>query len=313
MVDQVDHRVVDVQPRRHLPGGDQVDAPHPRREQVHAAHRVAQLAAVDEPGPAARGAGAHRRVADLRQPPLARGVPLLVVAVDPGVDDVDRERALVRRRLDHQRQGAHLDVVDAGSSPSRRAPRHRGRVRRLAGRVQVAVGPLLPELHGDRAARGRGGTPRPRTRGHGSRNSRPVRPRRQRRAPPRRAARGGWASPCARARARRRTPAGRLPPAARGRAAAPRSAAPRSGGRRCAAAPRTTRRSPRGRLGHGGGEGLVPGLLGGHARALATRAGALSGSSGLGLVAGAAGCRCCGRWPRAGGVRRRRRSRPTGR
>ncbi len=117
----LDAGVVELEPGGHLAAGDEVDVAHPRREQVDRTKRVAQLVAGDEPGPAAGLAGAggalHRGDAG-----LAGGVPPGVVAVDPGVDDVDGEAALVDGRRGHQRQGAHLDAVDdvrarAGSRP----------------------------------------------------------------------------------------------------------------------------------------------------------------------------------------------------
>ena len=139
-----------VEPGGHLAAGDEVDVAHPRREQVDRTKGVAQLVAGDEPGPAAGLAGAggalHRGDAG-----LAGGVPPGVVAVDPGVDDVDGEAALVDGRRGHQRQGAHLDAVDDV------------RARAGVGRdlVGVAVGSRgderavdvpLPELHLHRAA-----------------------------------------------------------------------------------------------------------------------------------------------------------------
>ena len=139
-----------VEPGRHLAARDDVDVADPGREQVHRTQRVAQLVARDEPRPAAglAGLGGALHPGD---PRLARGVPLGVVAVDPRVDDVDGEAALVDRRRGHQRQGPHRDAVDlqrhellAGGDPVGVAVGPR--------RDQRAVGVPLPELHLDRAA-----------------------------------------------------------------------------------------------------------------------------------------------------------------
>src|SRR4051794_37597955 len=85
-----DHRdllVRGVQPARHLVVGDDEDPPYPGRERVQGAQRVTQLVVRGVPGVvgvlAGRLPGAQRR--GLARPP--RGV----AAVDPGVDDVDRE------------------------------------------------------------------------------------------------------------------------------------------------------------------------------------------------------------------------------
>ena len=84
VVDHRDLRVATVQPLRHLAGGDEVDPAHPRREEVDAPERVAQLVARDEPRLAARLAG--RGGAGQPGQPVEPGlVPRRVAAVDPGV------------------------------------------------------------------------------------------------------------------------------------------------------------------------------------------------------------------------------------
>ena len=123
-----------------------MDPSHPRREEVDAAHRVAQLVAAAVARGAA-GAGA-RGAAELADPLVASGEPRLVVAVDPGVDDVDVEAAVVDRRERHHLEGRHLDVLDPGGGAGR-AGGHPVAVAVRAGCEQVAVGRLLPELHAD--------------------------------------------------------------------------------------------------------------------------------------------------------------------
>ena len=152
-----DAGVLAVQPRGHLAAGDEVDGAHPGCEQVHRAQGVAQLVAGDEAGPAARLPGAGGAF-EARDPLLARGVPLGVAPVDPGVDDVHREAALVDRGGRHQRQRADGDAVDL--------VRHQRFVGRDLVGVAVArrrderpVDVALPELHLHRAALSHQGRP----------------------------------------------------------------------------------------------------------------------------------------------------------
>jgi hypothetical protein len=149
VVDEVDHRVVDVEPLGHLARGDQVDAAHPRGEEVEAAEGVAQLVVGDEPRLAA-GLACLGGAADPGQPALARGVPRGVAAVDPGVDDVDGEADLADRRRGHQREGRHRDALDLhldGGEPGG----HPVGVGVAARPDQLAGHRALPELHLDRA------------------------------------------------------------------------------------------------------------------------------------------------------------------
>ena len=158
VVDQVDRRVVDVEPVGDLPGGDEVDPAYPRREEVDAAQRVAELVAGHEPGLPARLAGLRGlgRVgaAERGEPLLAGPVPHRVVAVDPGVDDVDGERALVDGRLGHQREGADGDALDLVLDRLDAARDALG-VGVEPRRHQLPVDVGLPELDLDRAAAGR--------------------------------------------------------------------------------------------------------------------------------------------------------------
>ena len=93
--DQVDLRVRRVEPLGALVGGHDVDRAHPRREQVERAQRVLQLVAIPEPlvvgTRVARGCPSG-----LNRCPLFE--PRWVLAVDPGVDDVDGEVGLIGRR-----------------------------------------------------------------------------------------------------------------------------------------------------------------------------------------------------------------------
>ena len=127
-----------------------MDLAHPRREQVDAPERVAQLVAREEPRLAA-GLPGRGRAGQPGQPVEAGLVPRRVAAVHPGDDDVDGERALVHGRRGHQWQRGDVEAVDRGGHLGR-ASGEPLRVPVAGRRHQLPVDALLPELHLDGAA-----------------------------------------------------------------------------------------------------------------------------------------------------------------
>ena len=176
VVDHVDPRVVDVEPGRHLAGGDEVDPAHPGREEVDAAQRVAQLVAGDEPGPAAGLAGCGRCPSMPAMRRLAGGVPRR--------GRCRRPRCRRRRRGRWHSSTRRRRPSAAASRTSTPVDRRLARSPCRAGiRSAYAVGPRArpgrrrpsaPRTAPRPCSPGRARSALPSTTGHGSRDSRGV-------------------------------------------------------------------------------------------------------------------------------------------
>ncbi len=140
LVDDGDPRVLGVEPVGELAVGDDVDVPGPGRVLLDRAHRVPQLAVVPEP---LGGRRLVHRLQALAHEGLVLPVhPGGVRAVDPHVDDVDREVDLEHAGPGEGAQGPHVLPVGPGRG---RDPRGRTHVRRA---LVAARRPQRPRLLG---------------------------------------------------------------------------------------------------------------------------------------------------------------------